>query len=72
MHRKSLALYYYTPETDASYVARATNYRARPGDGARAPLIWADKMVLALYTKVKTRFGLSDDLASRILGKLRG
>lgn len=68
--RKSLALYYYTVETEPHAPPRSTNYRARPGDGARAALIWLDKQVLALYSKVKSRLGLSDDFASRLLGLL--
>jgi hypothetical protein len=69
--RKSLALYYYTPEVDDSYVARATSYRPRPQDGSRVPFIWADNVLLAVYTRLKMRFRMSDSLASRILGKLR-
>jgi hypothetical protein len=69
--RKSLALYYYTRDDDPHAVSRATNYRARPGDGPRAAaLIWLDKTALALYSRVKTRLGISDAFVSRILGKL--
>jgi hypothetical protein len=31
-------------------------------------MIWLDKQILNLYSRAKTRFGFSDDLASRILG----
>lgn len=66
--RKSLALYYYTAETDTRAVPRSTNYQARPGDGiGERALIWADKQLVNLYSKVKSRFGLSDDFASRAL-----
>jgi Rps23 Pro-64 3,4-dihydroxylase Tpa1-like proline 4-hydroxylase len=68
--RKSLALYYYTPENRASH-GKSTNYRARPGDGPiRSALIWADKQAVHLYSRVKEAFGLSDDFASRLLGFL--
>ena len=67
--RKSLALYYYTAETDAHYSPRSTNYQARPQDGRlRSSLIWLDKKLLAGYSKVKSKLGLSDNIASKILG----
>jgi hypothetical protein len=65
--RKSLALYYFTDESQP-FMVRSTEYRARPGDGAKGLAIWADKLVLRGYDKVKRRFGLSDKFASRILG----
>jgi hypothetical protein len=64
--RKSIALYYYAPGAAERRAARATNYRARPGDGARALGIWCDKTMVALYSRAKSRLGLSDDLASRL------
>lgn len=67
--RRSLALYYYTEEHDASYVARSTNYLARPGDSkSKAALIWFDKKAVHLYSKAKEKFGIGDDFASKILG----
>ena len=67
--RKSLALYYYTVEQDGQPAARATNYRARPSDGiAKSALIWMDKQAVNLYSKAKTRFGFSDQFASKVLG----
>jgi hypothetical protein len=68
--RKSLALYYYTEEKDPHYKARSTDYRARPGERWKAPLIWLDKAAVALYSWLKRRLGLSDDFASRVLGFL--
>jgi hypothetical protein len=68
--RKSLALYYFTRE--ASPVAvRSTTYRARPGDGARAALIYGDTLALRLYDQLKRRFNWNDQLISRVLGALR-
>ena len=69
--RKSIALYYYTVETTRASAPRSTNYRARPGDGAKAGLIWLDKQLLAVYSRAKSRLGLSDDWASKILGLRR-
>ena len=67
--RKSLALYYYTPEVRVTGPGRSTNYRARPSDGpVQAALIWADKQAVNLYSRLKETFGLSDDFASRVLG----
>ena len=53
--RRSVALYYFTDEK-ASFSARSTEYRARPGDGARAAAIYLDEMVLRSYDKVKRTF----------------
>ncbi len=68
--RKSLASYYYTVE-DAP-TARSTEYRARPGDGAKAILIYLDKESVRIYDWLKRRIGLSDARASRLLrGRVR-
>lgn len=67
--RKSLAFYYYTP--DGERKVRSTDYRSRPADSrSRAALIWLDKKVLHAYSVVKSRLGLSDDFATRVLGAL--
>ncbi len=66
--RKSIALYYYTVEQAADFAPRSTNYRARPGDGARAALIWLDNKLLAGYSWIKRTLGLSDAWASKVLG----
>lgn len=71
--RKSLALYYYTIDSDAKPDTRSTNYRARPNDGVRkSALIWLDKQAVHYYSKAKARFGFSDDFASRILRLISG
>jgi hypothetical protein len=64
--RQSLALYYFTEE-DAR-VVRLTEYRARPGDGAKRVLIYADKQALRAFAWAKRRFNIGNDVASRILG----
>jgi Rps23 Pro-64 3,4-dihydroxylase Tpa1-like proline 4-hydroxylase len=67
--RKSLALYYYTEEKDGQYSPRSTNYQARPEDSRlRTSLIWFDKKLLAGYSRVKSKLGLSDNFASKVLG----
>jgi hypothetical protein len=66
--RQSLALYYFTEERNP--VARSTDYRARPGDGPRAALIYLDRQALRVYDRVKRRFGLSDKSAGSVLGSL--
>jgi hypothetical protein len=68
VHRQSLALYYFTREDRP--VIRSTEYRGRPGDGARSALIYADKQLLRMYDRVKRRFGLSDEMAWKVLGRL--
>ncbi|HLV88358.1 MAG TPA: 2OG-Fe(II) oxygenase [Candidatus Sulfotelmatobacter sp.] len=71
--RKSLALYYYTSDSDAAFTGRSTDYFARPQDGWwKATMIWADKKVLDLYSRAKARFGFSDEFASRVLGWFSG
>lgn len=69
--RKSIALYYYTIETDSHSAGRSTDYRARPADSrSKAALIWLDKKAVHLYSKAKEKFGIGDDLASKVLGFL--
>jgi hypothetical protein len=67
--RKSLALYYYTVENDANLTGRSTDYKARPTDGkAKSALIWLDKKAVHMYSRAKEKFGISDTLASKVLG----
>ena len=66
MARRSLALYYFTVEEDP--MVRSTEYRSRPGDGARSLLIFADKHTLRAYDWAKRHLGISDQLASKLLG----
>jgi hypothetical protein len=64
--RRSLALYYFTEDADP--LVRSTDYRARPGDGAKRAAIFLDKQVLRAYDVAKRRLRLSDDTVSRLLG----
>jgi len=66
--RQSLALYYFTAENRPR--VRSTEYRARPGDGARSIVIFVDKEILRGYDWIKRRLGLSDDAASKILNRV--
>lgn len=66
--RQSLALYYFSEEPDP--LVRSTDYRARPGDGAKRAAIFLDKQVLHLYDVTKRRLRLSDDTVSTWLGRL--
>ncbi|MFT7604717.1 MAG: Rps23 Pro-64 3,4-dihydroxylase Tpa1-like proline 4-hydroxylase [Saprospiraceae bacterium] len=65
MTRKSIALYYFTEE--ANPIKRFTNYRARPGDGAKSVLIYLDKKLIAIYSTLKGWLGINDDFASKVL-----
>jgi hypothetical protein len=67
--RKSLALYYFIPETGRPRVI-STDYRGRPGDGPRRALIFLDKVALRLYDRAKRTFGFDDRFASRVLRAL--
>ena len=64
--RRSLALYYFTEESEP--VRRSTNYRARPDDGVKKVAIWADRTALDLYDRLKRRFGISDATVQKVLG----
>ena len=64
--RRSLALYYFSVEKDP--MVRSTEYRPRPGDGARSILIFADTQMLRAYDWAKRRLGISDETASKVLG----
>jgi hypothetical protein len=66
--RQSLALYYFTLEEHP--FVRSTEYRARPGDGVRGVLIYADKQVLRAYDWTKRRLGISDQAAFKLLDRL--
>lgn len=65
--RKSIALYYFTEEDEGSFKKKATNYKARPEDGLKAILIWADKKAISAYTAVKRITGINDDFVSKVL-----
>ncbi|QKE84891.1 2OG-Fe(II) oxygenase [Arthrobacter sp. NEB 688] len=67
--RRSLALYYFTEEDHA--VRRATNYRARPGDGAKRVAIWADRQALDVYDRAKRRLGLRDETVQKALSRVQ-
>jgi hypothetical protein len=67
--RKSLALYYFTVESDP--MVRSTEYRARPGEGLRGILIYIDKQALRLYDRAKRRLGISDARMDKFLRRFR-
>jgi hypothetical protein len=64
--RRSLALYYFTVEHDP--MVRATEYRARPGDGAHSIMIFADMQMLRAFDWMKRHLGVSDEFGSKVLG----
>ena len=66
MTRKSIALYYFTAEETAPR-KKATNYRARPGDGIKSLFIYLDKQLIAIYNHLKGWLGINDDFVSKIL-----
>lgn len=66
MTRKSIALYYFTEEETAPR-KRATNYRARPGDGFKSLFIYLDKQLIAVYNALKGWLGINDDFVSKVL-----
>jgi hypothetical protein len=66
MTRKSIALYYFTEEKTTPK-KRATNYRARPGDGIKSFFIWLDKQLIWAYNTLKGWLGINDDFVSKVL-----
>jgi hypothetical protein len=68
--RKSLALYYFTPDAEA--MVRSTEYRARPGEGVRGLGIYLDKMALRAYDRTKRALGIDDRFASSLLKLFSG
>ncbi len=68
MARRSMALYYFTAGTPARRIS--TNYRARPQDGTKKVAIWADKVAVDAYDRVKRRLGLSDDAVQSALARV--
>jgi hypothetical protein len=67
--RRSLALYYFTLESDP--MIRSTEYRARPGEGLRGIPIYIDKQALRIYDRTKRRLGISDVRMDRFLRRFR-
>lgn len=68
--RRNLVLYYFR---DAGRDVPITHfrYRARPGEHARRPLVWANNAALLLYQAARHRLGVTDEGASRLLRALR-
>ena len=66
MTRKSIALYYFTEEA-TNPKKRATNYRARPGDGIKGLFIFLDKQLVNVYNWAKGVLGINDDFISKVL-----
>ena len=64
--RQSLALYYFTEEEHP--LVRSTEYRARPGDGARSAVIYLDKQALRAFDWARRHLGVSGHAAERLLG----
>jgi Rps23 Pro-64 3,4-dihydroxylase Tpa1-like proline 4-hydroxylase len=65
--RQSLALYYFTKEDKP--LAKSTDYRPRPNDGAKKYMIFADTKALAAYDVIKRRFHVSDDAVRSVMAK---
>ena len=66
MTRKSIALYYYTPDL-ADHQTRSTKYRARPEEKGKSWLINLDNRAVAMYSTMKRRLGFKDGFMSSIL-----
>ena len=71
MTRKSIALYYFTEEKNIP-VKKSTDYQARPEDGLKSALIYADKKAVAIYSRLKGWLGINDDFVSNLLNRFGG
>jgi Rps23 Pro-64 3,4-dihydroxylase Tpa1-like proline 4-hydroxylase len=72
MTRKSVALYYFTEETQMPKKVN-TNYKARPDESTKKKwMVYLDKQVVWTYSRVKSILGLNDDFASKLLNRLGG
>ncbi len=68
--RKSIALYYFTQEKE-KIKPKSTNYQPRPEDSAgKSAAIAMDRWAVHAYYKMKRFFGISDSMASNVLGTL--
>jgi len=61
--RQSLALYYFTEESEK--FIRSTNYRARPGDGGKALSIFVDRQLLRIYDRGRRVWLRTKNVAKR-------
>lgn len=64
--RKSIALYYFTKESDFFHI-RSTDYKPRPHDTFNRIWIYLDRTVLWIYDKIKRRLRIKDTFASKLL-----
>jgi Rps23 Pro-64 3,4-dihydroxylase Tpa1-like proline 4-hydroxylase len=70
VHRRSIALYYYTVEKEVAAIA--TEYRPRPQDSAlKSLLIFCDKLAVAIFHKLKSTLHLPDNVATSIMSAFR-
>lgn len=70
VHRRSIALYYYTVE--ANPYRRATYYQTRPGEGNKKLMVGLDNAMVSLYTNIKGRLGANDKVVSNLLKLFSG
>ena len=70
-YRKSLAVYYYQNNPEAS--VKSTNYRSRPNDPAyKKALIAADRNLVSIYSFLKKNFKFNNKLGSNFLKIIKG
>ena len=69
--RRSIALYYYTDE-HKMLPLQSTNYQARPFERWKAPLVWADKKAVAVYSFMKNKLGFNDKIVGHVLNVISG
>lgn len=66
--RQSMALYYFSEDTDP--LIRSTDYRARPGDGIKSAAIYLDKQAVHAYDLLRRHTRVPEDSVSTWLGAL--
>lgn len=71
-NRKSIALYYYTEEEE-NIPTTSTNYKHRPEDKLfNKMLIYFDKILLRIYSNLKSIFKFDDNFISNLLRMING
>jgi hypothetical protein len=64
-YRRSIALYYYTEETQP--FRRATHYMVRPGEEKKKFRVKLDNLMVSVYTDIKGMLGANDKIVSKVL-----
>lgn len=66
--RNSIALYYFTEDSEAARLAKSTNYQPRPSDPWLKKLFIAiDRTLVHIYSRGKAKLNISDEFTGQVL-----